>query len=81
MVDNVLQKVKMVEITPATADRPRDINLQQLKHVEYMLAQIHKLLKVKRPLNVRELIVTLHMVSKESDIRLVDKSMTGLSRV
>lgn len=71
MTDCILQKVKSVGITPVSANRPvRDINLIQLKHVEYMLAQIHKLLKVKRPLNVRELIVTLHTVSELNAPRL-----------
>lgn len=65
MVEYVLAKVNLVEITPVSATRPvRDINLVQLKHVEYMMAHIHKLLMKKRPLNVRELIVTLYTVSK-----------------
>lgn len=74
MVDWVLQKVKLVEITPISAHHPvRDINLRQLKHVEYMLVQILKLLKVKRPLNVQELIVTLYMVSENVIRLLADK--------
>lgn len=62
MVQCVLKKVNLVEITAATDRRPRDINLVQLKYVEYMLVQIEILLKAKRPMKVRELIVALYMV-------------------
>lgn len=62
MTDCVLQKVNLVEIIPATNGRPGDIDLAQLKYVEYMLVQIHILLKNGRSMNVRELIVALYTV-------------------
>lgn len=62
MTDCVLQKVNLVEIIPATNGRPGDIDLAQLKFVEYMLVQIHILLKNGRSMNVRELIVALYTV-------------------
>lgn len=62
MTHCVLQKVNLVEITAATARTPRDINLVQLKYVEYMLVHIELLLKAKRPMKVCEIIVALYMV-------------------
>lgn len=66
MTDCVLQKVNLVKIEEATATRPRQTDLVQLKYVEYMLHQIHILLKVKRSMNVRELIVALYTVRNTS---------------
>lgn len=62
MTQCVLEKVKLVEVTPATQHRPRDINLEQLKSVENMLVHIKALIKLKRPMNVRQLIITLFTV-------------------
>lgn len=70
MTDCVLQKVNLVKIEEATATRPRQTDLVQLKYVEYMLHQIHILLKVKRSMNVRELIVALYTVRNASHTQL-----------
>lgn len=63
MTQCVLQKVDLVEVTPATPRRPREINLDQLKCVQNMLIHIQILMKLKRPMNVRQLIVALYAVS------------------
>lgn len=65
MVQCVLKKVNLVEITVATRRTPRNINLVQLKYVEYMLVQIGILVKTKRPMKVRELIVALYTVRND----------------
>lgn len=63
MTQCALEQVAMVEVTHATARRPRDINLVQLKHVQNMLVHFQALMKLKRPMNVRQLIVALYLVS------------------